>query len=100
MQSIQLHGIDPVIPSCHFLRKEKATLFTQPNGLIGKNPCSNANQLLLNTYLGMISKKNRDACNTKSWLALLQGFSRINPLRCVNRVAFSFRRKWHDGIIG
>ena len=43
MESIQLHGIDPVIPSCHFLRKEKATLFTHPNGLIGENPCSNAN---------------------------------------------------------
>ena len=39
-------GIDPVIPLCHFLRKEKATLFTHPNGLIGENPCSNANQLL------------------------------------------------------
>ena len=42
MQSKQLHGI----PSCHFLRKEKATLFTHPNGLIGENPCSDANQLL------------------------------------------------------
>ena len=34
----------------------------------------------------------------KSWLALLQGFSPINLLGCVNRVAFSFQRKWHDGI--
>ena len=32
----------------------------------------------------------------KNWLALLQGFSPINPLGCVNRGAFSFRRKWND----
>ena len=56
MQSIQLHGIDPVIPSCHFLRKEKATLFTHPNGLIGENPCSNANQLLIQKLGGGIDK--------------------------------------------
>ena len=36
----------------------------------------------------------------KSWLTLLQEFSPINSLGCVNRVAFSFPRKWHDGITG
>ena len=54
MQSIQLRGIDPVIPSYQFLQKEKATLFTHPNGLIGENPCSIANQLSENTLSGCL----------------------------------------------
>ena len=40
-----------------------------------------------------------DPIDIKSWLALLQGFSPINPLGCVNRVAFSFQWKLYHKFI-
>ena len=49
MPSIQPHDIDPFIPSYHgttYSQKEKVPQFTRPDGLIGKNPCRNATQLL------------------------------------------------------
>ena len=58
--------------------------------------CESTKSLLLLPVIDIVA----DQIVNKSWLALLQGFSPINPLGCVNRVAFSFWMKWHDGITG
>ena len=47
-----------------------------------------------------LALRHPESVFSESWLAMLQGFSPINPWGCVNRVAFSFWRKWQDGITG
>ena len=46
MRTIQPHGIDPSRPSCQLLPKGEGSRITRLDGMIDKNPGSNATELL------------------------------------------------------